>query len=61
MPVRVIDGMADPVSGAHMIARYRELIPTADVVELRAIGHYPQLEDPDGVLRGFLAFHESRS
>jgi pimeloyl-ACP methyl ester carboxylesterase len=57
VPLRVIDGVADPVSGAHMVARYRELVPHADVVELAAIGHYPQIEDPSGVLRAFLAFH----
>jgi pimeloyl-ACP methyl ester carboxylesterase len=58
LPLRVIDGGADPVSGAHMVARYRELVPAPDTVELPAIGHYPQLEDPDGVLAAFLAFHD---
>ena len=59
VPLRLIDGPADPVSGAHMVARYRSLVPGADVVELPGIGHYPQIEDPAGVLRAFLAFHES--
>jgi pimeloyl-ACP methyl ester carboxylesterase len=58
LPLRVIDGAADPVSGAHMVARYRELVPSPDTVELPGIGHYPQLEDPDGVLAAFLAFHD---
>jgi pimeloyl-ACP methyl ester carboxylesterase len=58
VPLRVIDGAADPVSGAHMVARYRALVPGADAVELPGIGHYPQVEDPAGVLRAFLAFHE---
>ena len=44
MPVRLIVGMEDPVSGAHMVERYRELVPRADVVELPGIGHYPQWE-----------------
>ena len=60
VPLRVIDGPEDPVSGAHMVARYRELVPQADAVELPGIGHYPQTEDPDGVLRAFLEFHERR-
>ena len=34
VPLRLIDGAADPVSGAHMAARYRELVPRADVVLL---------------------------
>ncbi|WP_255450508.1 alpha/beta fold hydrolase [Skermania sp. ID1734] len=57
VPVRVIDGLLDPVSGAHMVARYRELIPDADVVELPQIGHYPQVEDPEGTISAFRAFH----
>jgi pimeloyl-ACP methyl ester carboxylesterase len=58
VPLRVIDGAVDPVSGAHMVARLRELVPGADAVELAGIGHYPPVEDPAGVLRAFLAFHE---
>lgn len=49
IPLRVIDGLDDPVSGAHMVARYRELVGNADVVELPGIGHYPQVEAPDAV------------
>ena len=41
-------------------ARYRELVPVADVVPLPGIGHYPQVEDPAGVLRAFFAFHDER-
>lgn len=44
MPLRLIAGMDDPVSGAHMVQRYRELVPQADVVPLPSIGHYPQWE-----------------
>jgi len=56
VPLRLIDGPVDPVSGAHMAARYRELVPNPDVVVLDGIGHYPQIEDPEGVLRAFLEF-----
>ena len=58
VPLRLIDGPADPVSGAHMVDRYRELMPSPDVVELPGIGHYPQVEEPEGVLRAFMAFHD---
>lgn len=50
VPLRVIDGMADPISGAHMVARYRELVTGADVTELAGIGHYPQVEAPQQVV-----------
>jgi pimeloyl-ACP methyl ester carboxylesterase len=59
LPMRFIDGPADPNSGRHMAARYTELIPEPDVVLLGdAIGHWPQIEDPDGVLSHFLGFIE---
>lgn len=48
-PIRLVCGLDDPVSGAHMAARYRELIPRPDVVELPGVGHYPQLEAPAAV------------
>lgn len=51
VPLRLVNGPEDPVSGAHLAARYRELIPKADVVSLPGIGHYPHVEDPEGVLR----------
>src|SRR5690606_21894702 len=58
VPLRVIDGAADPISGAHMVQRYRELIPNADTVLLPGIGHYPQVEAPRDVLAHYLAFRE---
>jgi pimeloyl-ACP methyl ester carboxylesterase len=54
VPLRLINGPEDPVSGAHMVARYREVVPNADVVLLPGIGHYPQVEAPDEVLRALL-------
>ncbi|WP_454564876.1 alpha/beta fold hydrolase [Pseudomonas sp. AIG] len=58
IPLRVIDGEVDPISGAHMVERYRELIPDADTVLLPGIGHYPQTEAPVQVLKHYLAFRE---
>lgn len=56
IPLRVIDGPEDPVSGRHMVNRYHELVPSADTVLLEGIGHYPQVEHPQGVLDGYLPF-----
>jgi pimeloyl-ACP methyl ester carboxylesterase len=56
VPRRLICGAADPVSGAHLADRYRELVPDPDVVLLDGVGHYPQLEDPDHVLDAYFAF-----
>ena len=59
VPLRVIDGAVDPISGAHMVARYRELIPEPDTVLLEHIGHYPQTEAPSQVLQHYLAFRQA--
>jgi pimeloyl-ACP methyl ester carboxylesterase len=57
VPMRLIDGPCDPNSGRHMAERYAELVPNPDIVLLdENIGHWPQIEDPDGVLKHFLAF-----
>ena len=56
VPIRLVCGLDDPVSGAHMVARYRELVPRPDVVELPGVGHYPQLEAPEAVLSAALDF-----
>lgn len=61
VPLRLIDGPEDPISGAHMVVRYRELIPRPDTVELPGIGHYPQVEAPEQVLRHYLAFRQERA
>jgi pimeloyl-ACP methyl ester carboxylesterase len=58
VPLQLIDGAADPVSGAHMAQRYRELVPQPDVTLLEGIGHYPQVEAPGAVLAAYLEFRE---
>jgi pimeloyl-ACP methyl ester carboxylesterase len=55
VPMRFIDGPADPNSGRHMADRYRQLIPNPDVVMLDdGIGHWPQIEAPKAVLAALL-------
>lgn len=54
IPLRLINGTADPVSGLQLVERYRALIPRPDVVVLENVGHYPQLEAPERVLAAFL-------
>ncbi len=55
-PLALVNGSADPVSGAHLVARWRELGLDGDITELPGIGHYPQLEAPQAVLDAALAF-----
>lgn len=57
IPFRFINGLADPVSGAHLVKRFREIIPDqTDIIELEGIGHFPHLECPDKVLDAYLDF-----
>ena len=56
LPLRFINGNVDPISGKHMADRYREIIPSPDVVDLEEIGHYPSFEAPAVVLRYYQEF-----
>ncbi|AKA82536.1 alpha/beta fold hydrolase [Pseudomonas synxantha] len=56
--LRVINGEVDPISGAHMVERYHQLVPHADTVMLANIGHYPQIEAPVQVLKHYQAFRD---
>ncbi|MGD1840273.1 MAG: alpha/beta fold hydrolase [Thermonemataceae bacterium] len=56
IPIRLINGTEDPISGAHMVQRYQALVPHTDIVELSEVGHYPQIESPEKVLEAYLAF-----
>lgn len=59
-PVRLIDGLDDPISGEHMKIRYEELITDPDTVGLAGVGHYPQNEAPEAVLSAAKAFWEKQ-
>jgi len=55
-PFRMINGLADKVSGAHLVKRFREIMPHKDIVELPEIGHFPHFETPNETLEHFLEF-----
>lgn len=54
--LRLINGLQDPVSGAHLATAYEQRVPDADIVRLAGAGHYPQWETPDAVLAALRAF-----
>jgi pimeloyl-ACP methyl ester carboxylesterase len=58
VPRRLICGAMDPVSGAHLAERYRQLVLGADTVLLDEAGHYPQLEVPERVLEAYVHFRD---
>lgn len=58
-PLALINGSVDPVSGAHLVTRYKELGCRLDYLqELSEIGHYPQVEDATAVTTAYLEFLE---
>lgn len=61
LPMRLIDGTVDPISGQHLIDYYQEHIPNADTIELDGVGHYPQLEAPEKVLEYYLEFRQQNT
>lgn len=56
IPIKLINGGADPVSGRHLYDYFREMVPSAEAVCLDDIGHYPQAEAPERVLDELLSF-----
>ena len=56
IPLRLIDGLDDPVSGAHLADAYEREVPNADVVRLPGIGHYPQVEAASDVVKNIQGF-----
>ncbi|MDQ3061994.1 MAG: alpha/beta hydrolase [Acidobacteriota bacterium] len=56
LPFRFINGLADPVSGAHLVERFRQIMPQTDIVELKDVGHFPHFEVPELVLEKFFEF-----
>lgn len=59
IPMALINGSSDPISGSHMVARYRELIRHEHIYEIPEAGHYPQIETPQQVLEAILSFNKA--
>jgi pimeloyl-ACP methyl ester carboxylesterase len=61
VPFRFINGLADKVSGAHLVKRFRQICPQhSDVIELENVGHYPHFEAPAKVLEEYFVFRQKQ-
>lgn len=58
VPLRLINGVEDPISGGHVADFYEKVIPEPDIVRLKNVGHYPQIEVPEVVLKAIFEFHQ---
>ena len=56
IPVLMINGPLDPISGAHLAKAFAERNPRAQVHSLPGVGHYPQTEAPEKVAALYLDF-----
>lgn len=61
IPIKLIAGSKDPISGQHMIDHYRKLIADANITTMPMLGHYPQIEDANAITTAYLAFRDSIS
>ncbi len=57
VPIALVYGPQDPISGEGIARRFRALAPDAPVIRLDGVGHYPQVEAPTRVLEAVLDCH----
>lgn len=58
LPMMMINGLEDPVSGAHAADGFSKLVPKAKLARLPGIGHFPQIEAPEAVSELVHKFHD---
>lgn len=56
IPMLLINGKNDPNSGQHMAARYQEIIPHPQVIEIEDCGHWTPWEQPCIVAKEIIQF-----
>ncbi len=60
VPLHLIVGVLDPISGEHMAAHYEKLISQPDITRLHDVGHYPQLESATEFSQAALYFWQNK-
>jgi len=62
IPFKFINGLADKVSGKHLVERFRVVVPhQTNIIELEGIGHFPHFETPETVLANYFKFNRAKS
>lgn len=56
IPIQMINGPLDPISGRHLAEAFALRNPKARVDSLEGVGHYPQVEAPQKVAALYLDF-----
>jgi haloalkane dehalogenase len=60
-PALIVWGLKDPAFRPHQLARWREVLPSARVVALDDVGHWPHEEAPDRVINEIRDFLSQQS
>lgn len=53
VPLKLINGVEDPISGQNIVDLFKKKVPNGEVIELRGVGHYPQIEAAEMVLNNY--------
>ena len=59
IPMAMINGIEDPISGLGTAQFFQKLQPQSLTVFIEKSGHYPPVETPEAVLSSFFKFHKS--
>ncbi|GAB4111049.1 MAG: haloalkane dehalogenase [Roseiflexaceae bacterium] len=61
MPCMILWGLRDSAFQPHMLQRWRELLPEAEVIELPEAGHWPHEEQPEQMIRAIRQFLQTHA
>ena len=59
IPMCMINGIEDPISGAHACDAIEQQLPQINITRLAGVGHFPLIEAPGACVRGVIGFHET--
>ncbi|WOJ94705.1 alpha/beta hydrolase [Congregibacter variabilis] len=57
IPLCMINGVMDPISGAHACEAIEREIPAIELIRLEGVGHFPLIEAPQQCVEHLLSFH----
>lgn len=56
VPIKIINGPLDPISGRHLAEYCQKILPQPDITILEGVGHYPHDEAPNLVKDAYFEF-----
>lgn len=59
IPMCMINGIDDPISGAHACNAIEQKLPNIEITRLQGVGHFPLIEAPDSCVKGVIDFHDA--